>query len=66
MIVLSKDNFLKISRSFLSLFLFKVGKQAEKKSHELFQEKHKRNDNFRMETIFDPNYATLYNTFKNA
>lgn len=61
-IVLSKDNFLKISRSFLSLFLFKVGKQAEKKSHELFQEKHKRNDNFRMETIFDPNYATLYNT----
>lgn len=37
MIVLSKDNFLKMSRSFLSLFLFKVGKQAEKKAMNSFR-----------------------------
>lgn len=36
-IVLSKDNFLKISRSFLSLFLFKVRKQAEKKAMNFFR-----------------------------
>lgn len=36
-IVLSKDNFLKISRSFLSLLLFKVGKQAEKKAMNSFR-----------------------------